>query len=93
MQLESYQDPYIERETGGRHGQYVGSYRYAGGLMEVHFFVSATSGERTALVTVSPGLPQAVVYQVLLAAEEIDARFRDARVILNPNSMPRTGSY
>lgn len=89
--LESYDDPFVVAETGSAQGTYVRSYRYQGGLVEVHLF--RLGDQWSAFLTKAPGFPLREAEPIADAAYRIETSRADrVRIVIDPYSLPRTGS-
>lgn len=90
---DRYEDPLVVAETGGGYGDYVCSYRYQGGLVEVRLFPKP-DGSWVAFLSKAPGMPMDDAQAFADAAYHHEAR-RAGRVgiVMDPYSLPRTGSF
>lgn len=88
-----YEDSLIVSEIGGGYGEYMCSYRYDDGLIEVHLF-RKREGTWTAFLTKSPGVPMDDAQTFADDAYRREAkRGERVKIVMDPYSLPRTGSF
>ncbi len=87
-----YEDPFVPGEFGATYGNYVASYRYQGGLVEVHLFTTPER-EWLAFLTKAPNVPMRDAQALADDAFHEESRRTDrVRIVMDPYSAPRSGS-
>ncbi len=88
-----YVDPFVTAEVGATYGEYRCSYRFHGGLVDVHLFQDR-DGAWLAFLTKAPGVPIGDAQALADAAYRKEAaRTGRVAIVMDPYSLPRTGSY
>lgn len=89
--MEAYADSFVVEETGGALGEYVCSYRRADERITVHLFRAGTHW--TAFLVPTAGCSLAEAEAFVDAAYRAETRREDrVRIVIDPYSLPRTGS-
>lgn len=86
-----YEDPFVPAEFGATYGTYVCSYRYGGGLVEVHLFRTPDGWQ--AFLTKAAGFPLRDAQGLADAAYRAETtRDERVRIVMDPFSFARTGT-